>query len=152
MDNQKLTFAGAIGVCFKKFFDFRGVAGRREYWYFVLFLVLVSIVVGTIEQILLPPVTVAADALAAALEQDPENLNFELLNAAFVESVEATPISNLIGLITALPLLTAMVRRMRDAGFSAWFLLLSWVPFLTFIFTVLPTKSRPTKPKTSPSA
>ena len=88
----------------------------------------------------------AADALAAALEQDPENLNFELLNAAFVESVEATPISNLIGLITALPLLTAMVRRMRDAGFSAWFLLLSWVPFLTFIFTVLPTKPRQTKP------
>jgi uncharacterized membrane protein YhaH (DUF805 family) len=147
MEKQKLTFAGAIGICFRKFFDFRGTAGRREYWYFVLFLILVSIVVGTIEQIVLPPVTVAADALAAALEENPENLNLELLNAAFAESIEATPISNLIGLVTALPLLTALVRRMRDAGFSAWFLLLSWVPFLTFIFTVLPTK-----PKTPPSA
>lgn len=147
MDNQKLTFAGAISVCFKKFFNFRGVASRREYWYFVLFTILVSVVIGTIEQIILPPVTVAADALALALEQNPENLDFELLNAAFVESINATPVSNLIGLITALPLLTAMVRRMRDAGFSAWFLLLSWVPFLTFIFTLLPTK-----PKNSPSA
>lgn len=147
MDNLKLTFAGAIGICFKKFIDFRGVASRREYWFFVLFTVLVSLVIGTIEQIILPPVTVAADALALALEQDPENLNFELLNAAFAESINATPISNLFGLITGIPLITAMVRRMRDAGFSAWFLLLSWVPFLTFIFTVLPTK-----PKTSPSA
>lgn len=147
MDNLKLTFAGAIAICFKKFIDFRGVASRREYWYFVLFTILVSVVIGTIEQIILPPVTVAADALALALEQDPENLNFELLNAAFVESINATPISNLVGLITGIPLFTAMVRRMRDAGFSAWFLLLSWVPFLTFIFTLLPTK-----PRTSPSA
>jgi len=147
MDNLKPTFAGAIGICFKKYLDFRGVAGRREYWYFVLFTVLLSLVIGTIEQIILPPVTVAADALALAIEQDPENLNFELLNAAFAESINATPISNLLGLITGIPLLTAMVRRMRDAGFSAWFLLLSWVPFLTFIFTLLPTK-----PKTSPGA
>jgi len=147
MDNQKLTFAGAIGVCFKKFIDFRGVAGRREYWYFVLFTILVSVVIGTIEQIILPPVTVAADALTLALEQDPENLNFELLNAALAESINATPISNFVGLVTGIPLITALVRRMRDAGFSAWFLLLSWVPFLTFIFTLLPTK-----PRTSPSA
>jgi uncharacterized membrane protein YhaH (DUF805 family) len=140
MSTEKISFAAAIGICLKKFFNFRGVAGRREYWYFVLFLILVSLVVGTIEQIVLPPVTVAADALAAALEEDPENLKFELINAAFVESVEATPISNLIGIITALPLLTAMVRRMRDAGFSAWFLLLSWVPLFTFIVTLLPSK------------
>ena len=147
MENQKLTFAGAIGVGFKKFVNFRGVASRREYWYFVLFTVLLSIVVGTIEQMIIPASTEAADALAAALEADPANLNLDLVNAALLESIYATPISNVVGFIYGIPLLTAMVRRMRDAGFGAWWLLLSWLPFFTFVVTLLPSKQ-----KASPSA
>jgi uncharacterized membrane protein YhaH (DUF805 family) len=71
----------------------------------------------------------------------------DLLNAALLESFSATPISNVAGVLYGLPLFTAMVRRMRDAGFGAWWLLLSWVPFFTVIVTVLPTKI-----KSSPSA
>jgi uncharacterized membrane protein YhaH (DUF805 family) len=141
MENTKLSFAGAIATCFRKFINFRGVASRREYWFFVLFTILVSLVVGTIDQIVFPAPTVAADALAAAIEEDPANLTMDLLNAALLESFNATPISNFVGAIYGIPLFAAMVRRMRDAGFSAWFLLLSWVPFLTFIFTVLPTRT-----------
>lgn len=147
MENQKLSFAGAIGVCFKKFFVFSGKANRREYWYFVLFTVLVSLVLGVVDQVLFPAPTIAADALAAALQADPANLNMDLLNAALLESFSATPISNVAGVLYGLPLFTAMVRRMRDAGFGAWWLLLSWVPFFTVIVTVLPTKV-----KSSPSA
>lgn len=147
MENQKLTFAGAIGVGFKKFVNFRGVASRREYWYFVLFTVLLSTVVGTIEQMIIPASTEAADALAAALEADPASLNLDLVNAALLESIYATPISNVVGFIYGIPLLTAMVRRMRDAGFGAWWLLLSWLPFFTFVVTLLPSKH-----KASPSA
>ncbi|MFM1984396.1 MAG: hypothetical protein RL723_831 [Actinomycetota bacterium] len=141
-----MSFAAAIGVCFKKYLVFRGVASRREYWYFVLFTLLVGMVVGVFDQILFPAPTVAADALAATLEADPANLSLELLNAALLESFNSTPIGNLTGLIYGIPLFTAMVRRMRDSGFGAWWLLLSWLPFFTFVVTLLPSKS-----KTSPS-
>jgi len=146
MEKTKLTFAGAIGACFKKFLNFRGVAARREYWFFVLFTVLVSVVIGTLDAILFPSTTEATDALALALDQQPETLNMDLLNAAIAESINATPLSNLAGIVYGIPLLTATVRRMRDAGFGAWWLLLSWVPFFTLILTLLPTK-----PKASPS-
>lgn len=142
-----MSFAAAIGVCFKKYLDFRGVAARREYWYFVLFTLLVGMVVGVFDQMLFPAPTVAADALASALETNPANLNLDLLNAALLESFQATPIGNFAGLVYGIPLFAAQVRRMRDAGFGAWWLLLSWVPFFTVIVTILPTKA-----KTSPSA
>ncbi|WP_138315384.1 DUF805 domain-containing protein [Rhodoluna limnophila] len=136
-----MTFAGAIKVCLTKFADFRGVATRREYWYFVLFTVLVSLVLSTVDGLIFPPVTTAQDAFLASLEANPETLDAALLNAALMESWNATPISNLVGFILGIPLLAALVRRMRDAGFSAWWMLLSWVPLLTFIFSLLPTKT-----------
>jgi uncharacterized membrane protein YhaH (DUF805 family) len=143
---EKLSFAGAVAIGFKKFLNFRGVASRREYWFFVLFTVLVSLVIGTLDAILFPATTEATDALALALAQQPDTLNMELVNAAIAESINATPLSNIAGIVYGIPLLTATVRRMRDAGFGAWWLLLSWVPFFTLILTLLPTK-----PKTSPS-
>ena len=141
--SKKISFAGAVRIAFRKYFNFRGVASRREYWFFVLFTILVSIVLGTVDQILTPASTVAADAFALSVEQNPTSINFELLNASLAESANATPISNFAGLITLLPLITAMVRRMRDAGFGAWWLLLSWVPLFISIITLLPTKQKP---------
>lgn len=139
---DKLSFAGAIAIGFKKFGNFRGVATRRAYWFFVLFTVLLSLVIGTFDAILFPATTEATDALALALAQQPDSLNMQMLNAAIAESINATPLSNIVGLIYAIPLLTVTIRRMRDAGFSAWFLLLSWVPFFTLILTLLPTKEK----------
>lgn len=136
-----MTFAGAIKVCLSKFADFRGVADRREYWFFVLFTVLVSIVLSTIDGLLFPPSTVAMDAFLEALEANPDVFDQALFSAALAESLNSTPISNLVGFILGIPLLAALVRRMRDAGFSAWWMLLSWLPLLTFIFSLLPTKT-----------
>jgi hypothetical protein len=49
-----MTFAGAIKTCFTKYADFRGTAARPEYWYFVLFTILVSIVLSTVDSIVFP--------------------------------------------------------------------------------------------------
>jgi uncharacterized membrane protein YhaH (DUF805 family) len=38
-----MTFQESIRVCFTKYFDFSGSATRSEYWWFVLFIVLVSV-------------------------------------------------------------------------------------------------------------
>ncbi|GMG83306.1 hypothetical protein LNKW23_25190 [Paralimibaculum aggregatum] len=38
-----MDFAGAVSTCFAKYATFSGRASRPEFWYFVLFIVLVSI-------------------------------------------------------------------------------------------------------------
>jgi uncharacterized membrane protein YhaH (DUF805 family) len=37
-----MTFTDSIQVCFKKYADFDGSASRSEFWWFMLFLVVVS--------------------------------------------------------------------------------------------------------------
>lgn len=41
-----MTFQESIQQCFKKYADFTGRAKRAEYWWFVLFLFLASLVLG----------------------------------------------------------------------------------------------------------
>ena len=41
-----MTFTESIQTCFRKCADFKGRASRSEYWWFALFVVLVSIAAG----------------------------------------------------------------------------------------------------------
>jgi uncharacterized membrane protein YhaH (DUF805 family) len=146
MSAQKISFAAAVGVGLKKYFNFRGVASRREYWFFILFFVLLSLVTGQLDQILYPELAQrasdSAEALFSYLETNPTAADWNLFNAAITDAMNATPISNFVGFATFFPLLTVTVRRMRDAGFGGWWLLLIWVQLFTFIVTLRPTKVR----------
>ena len=109
---MKVTFAGAVKSAFVNFARFRGVSTRPEYWYFVLFSVLLAIVLGTIESVIWPPVQ-SEDVL--------ETLN------------QPTPLSNIAAIVLLLPSLSVTARRIRDAGWSGkwlWSLLLPVVPFV----------------------
>lgn len=44
-----MTFKEAVRTCFEKYFVIEGRARRSEYWYFVLFSILVSIVLSLID-------------------------------------------------------------------------------------------------------
>ena len=46
-----MTFQESIQVCFKKYADFTGRASRSEFWWFMLFLFLVSAGASMISQI-----------------------------------------------------------------------------------------------------
>ena len=46
-----MTFQESIQVCFKKYADFTGRASRSEYWWFMLFLFLVSAGTSMISQV-----------------------------------------------------------------------------------------------------
>jgi len=48
----------------------------------------------------------------------------------------AGPIQSLVSIALFLPRLTVMVRRNRDAGFSAWWLLLWVLPFIAFFVSI----------------
>ena len=43
-----MNFGDAIKVCFTKYVGFEGRATRSEYWWWVLFIVLVSIALGAL--------------------------------------------------------------------------------------------------------
>ena len=43
-----ITFGQAIGTVFRKYADFNGRASRPEFWWFVLFAVIVSLALGAI--------------------------------------------------------------------------------------------------------
>ena len=44
-----MTFGQAIGSCFNKYATFSGRAARAEYWYFVLFNLLLSLAAGIVD-------------------------------------------------------------------------------------------------------
>jgi len=47
-----MTFQESIKVCFSKYADFTGRASRSEYWWFMLFLILVSLAASMISPML----------------------------------------------------------------------------------------------------
>lgn len=46
-----MDFVTAIKTCFGKFATFEGRAARSEYWYFILFMMLTSVVLGMVDAI-----------------------------------------------------------------------------------------------------
>jgi uncharacterized membrane protein YhaH (DUF805 family) len=94
---KKLSFAEAVKSVFVNWNKFRGVATRREYWFFVLFSVLLAIVISTVESIIWPPVETTD--LIEALNQP-------------------TPLTGISSLILLIPTLSVTARRFHDAGWS----------------------------------
>jgi len=47
-----MTFVESIKTCFSKYADFNGRASRPEFWWWVLFVVLVSAATGAVSQML----------------------------------------------------------------------------------------------------
>jgi uncharacterized membrane protein YhaH (DUF805 family) len=93
-----LTFISAVKICFSKYATFSGRASRPEYWWFVLFVVIVSAVFGMIDRSIFgfDPMTQESNGFLAPL----------------------------FSLAILLPMLAAGWRRMHDAGKPGWYLLL----------------------------
>jgi len=66
-----MTFQESIKVCFSKYADFTGRASRSEYWWFMLFLILVSLAASMISPMLsgLFSLGTLLPALAAAIRR-----------------------------------------------------------------------------------
>jgi uncharacterized membrane protein YhaH (DUF805 family) len=91
----------AISTCFSKYVDFQGRAARPEYWYWVLFIVVVAIILQVLGAIILGSQSGAGGILAG-----------------------------LFYLATLLPGLGVSVRRLHDTDRSGWFLLLGFIPII----------------------
>lgn len=113
-----MTFTGAVQSGFKNYFNFKGRASRSEFWYWVLFTILLSLVLGTVETVLWPPAVSSGDWM-----QDLSNLG-----------ATQTPLTSLASLLLLIPNLSVTARRFHDAGFSAKWLFLQLVPIGYGIF------------------
>ncbi|MEY4558296.1 MAG: hypothetical protein RL024_454 [Actinomycetota bacterium] len=117
-----MTFADAIASGFKNYAKFKGQATRSEFWYWVLFTILLSLVLGTLESVMWPVTPVDSEDLATILQST--------LSAP-------TPLTTIANIVLFVPGLAVTARRFRDAGFSAKWLLLLLVPAAYSIFAII---------------
>lgn len=103
-----MGFMDAIKTCLGKYAVFSGRAGRPEYWWFVLFLVLGVVLASLIG--------------SAIFGSGPES---------------SRPLGMLFHLATLLPMLAAGWRRMHETGRPGWYLLLPMALSVIFVFGLL---------------
>jgi len=97
-------FLGAL----KKYAVFEGRARRREYWFFALFVVLISVVLTII------------DAMIGTMTSQGAGI-----------------LSGLFCLAVLIPSLAVGARRLHDTGRSGWWLLIGLIPFIGAIVLIV---------------
>jgi uncharacterized membrane protein YhaH (DUF805 family) len=115
-----MSFLDAVSSGFRNYFNFRGRASRREFWFWFLFTVLLSLVATTVESVIWP----------TPMSGD----QWMLLQSALSQP---TPISNFLSIALLVPNLSMTARRFHDAGFSAKWLLIQLVPIAYGIFAAV---------------
>ena len=103
-----MTLGESIETCFRNYATFNGRASRSEYWYFVLFLVLVGIALGMVDDV--------AGTYLGAGGHDGGPQPFDAQSFGLFGS--------LFTLATFLPWLAVAVRRLHDIDLRGWWLLL----------------------------
>jgi uncharacterized membrane protein YhaH (DUF805 family) len=93
----------------KQYADFGGRARRTEYWMFVLFNVIFSIVALTLDNVL--------------------GISFTAGSGG--------PIYIIYGLALFIPGLAVSVRRLHDTGRSGWMMLIVFIPLIGFIWLIV---------------
>ena len=109
----------------KKYAVFGGRARRKEYWYFVLFNLLISIVLASIDAV----------------------------TGSFSPEAGMGLLSGLYALAIFIPSIAVSVRRLHDSGRSGWWLLIAVVPLVGAIVLLvfLVQDSQPGENKYGPS-
>lgn len=97
----------------KRYADFSGRSRRKEYWMYLLFLIIVGIAIGVVEALLGLSATVA----------------------------NTGPISALFSLATLVPSIAVSVRRLHDTDRSGWWVLLPLLPYGALLVGVFTTNA-----------
>jgi uncharacterized membrane protein YhaH (DUF805 family) len=103
-----LNFTDAIKTVFSKYAQFGGRACRPEYWYWILAMVLVSVVLTLVEGAVLAPA-----------------LGFESFSPD-----AGQPLHFLMVLVIFVPSLAVSVRRLHDGGRSGWWIFIQVLPVI----------------------
>lgn len=106
MYQYQVSFSRAVRMAFDSYCRFQGRSSRSEYWWWVLFVAILSFCIGIIEGI----------------------LGFSMT------AVQTT--SGILSLVLLLPGLGLSVRRLHDIGKSGWWILLGFIPVVGAIILI----------------
>lgn len=106
MYQYQVSFSQAVRMAFDSYCRFQGRSSRSEYWWWVLFVSILSFCIGIIEGI----------------------LGFSMT------AVRTT--SGILSLVLLLPGLGLSVRRLHDIGKSGWWILLGFIPVVGAIILI----------------
>jgi uncharacterized membrane protein YhaH (DUF805 family) len=102
-----MGFKDAISSGFRNYIGFRGRAARSEYWYWVLFILLLQIVAWLIDMTLFG-----------------------------FNTTGVNPIGVLVSLATLLPGIALSIRRLHDVDRLGWWVLLGLIPVIGWIVLI----------------
>jgi len=111
-----MNFMDAVKTCFNKYIDFSGRAPRSEFWWFMLFLMIASAVLGQIDTALFGPTFVMTD--------NGFEYNMGILGSLF-------------SLATLLPSIAVTARRLHDIDKSGWWQLIAIIPLIGWIIMLV---------------
>lgn len=100
-----MNFIQSIRTCFVKFFDFSGRARRSEFWWFQLFMAVVTYGAMVLDQLLL---------------------------GYSVDDV-VTPLAIISVIVLVVPSASVMARRLHDIGWSGWVQLPVFATYLAYL-------------------
>ena len=107
-----MGFWQAVKTCFKKFFDFKGRARRSEFWWFELFVLIVTLVWS-----------ILGSFISVAVLFGSGGEDFNVTNYVITLSV----IIFLPILFLMIPQYAVTTRRLHDTGRSGWWIVLSLI-------------------------
>jgi uncharacterized membrane protein YhaH (DUF805 family) len=126
-----MGFGEAIKSFLSNYATFKGRSRRSEYWWIQLFLVLTNLAVAAID--------------LALMNGDVDR---------FIANGGGGIVGLVWILVTIVPALAVLVRRLHDTGKSGWWVLIGFVPFVgtivLFVFSVLDSDAGDNKYGASP--
>ena len=113
-----MTFGQSIKTCFSKYVTFSGRAQRSEFWWWVLFVWVTTMVLSIVDSVLFGTVT-TADGQLLGLDQ------------------HADPVGRSFRLAMLLPTISVIVRRLHDTDRSGWWYWIALVPLVGIIILIV---------------
>lgn len=115
-----MNFVEAVTSVYRNFVNFSGRASRSEFWWYTLFSIIASVVIGLIETALgLGQGTVTSGA------------------GEFSANFAGGPLSIIWSLLNLLPGLAVSIRRLHDTDRSGWWLFIALIPIVGFILLIV---------------
>ena len=138
-----MTFGQSIKYCFSNYATFNGRASRSQFWWFILFTTIVSLILAV-------PYYVGLATSPRSLEISGSNASalYTELNGLAIFGLIITIIW---GLATLLPTLAVGCRRLHDTDRSGWWQLLYFLcccivgPIVIIVFWCLPGTPGPNR-------
>lgn len=112
-----MTFGESIKTCFSKYVTFSGRAQRSEFWWWMLFTWVTSMVLSGLDSVLFGTVTT--------------------YDGGFEASTNTPVLSGIFSLAVLLPSLSVAVRRLHDTDRTGWWYWIILVPLVGFILLIV---------------